>query len=91
MSGRLRACDVRQLLWTPDGWTHAGDAVGTVVAWSHARKLCRERLSIQPGYQFGYLVGATCSDGTVGKYRFALTPHPGFLVNGHLARVPWDT
>ncbi|WP_244291234.1 hypothetical protein [Streptomyces subrutilus] len=56
-----------QLLWTPDGWTHAGDAVGTVVAWSHARKLCRERLSIQPGYQLGYLVGATCSDGTVGK------------------------
>ncbi|MGW0749324.1 hypothetical protein [Streptomyces sp. NPDC002587] len=56
-----------QLLWTPDGWTHARDAVGTVVAWAHARKLSRERLSIQPGYQLGYLVGATCSDGTVGK------------------------
>ncbi|MFG2341554.1 hypothetical protein [Streptomyces yangpuensis] len=56
-----------QLLWTPDGWTHARDAVGTVVAWSQARKLHRGRLSIQPGYEFGYLVGATCSDGTVGK------------------------
>ncbi|WP_328739579.1 hypothetical protein OHA91_17295 [Streptomyces erythrochromogenes] len=38
-----------------------------MVAWSQARKLCRVRLSIQPGYEFGYLVGATCSDGTVGK------------------------
>ncbi|MCX5195885.1 hypothetical protein OOK31_18645 [Streptomyces sp. NBC_00249] len=61
-----------QLLWTPDGWTHARDAVGTVVAWSHARKLCRERLSVQPGYQLGYLVGATCSDGTVGKNHVSL-------------------
>ncbi|WP_261993447.1 hypothetical protein [Streptomyces sp. 3211.6] len=56
-----------QLLSTPDGWTHARDATGTVVAWAHARKLCRERLSIVPGYQLGYLIGATCSDGTVGK------------------------
>ncbi len=56
-----------QLLWTPDGWTHARDAVGTVVAWSQARKLRRGRFSVQPGYEFGYLVGATCSDGTVGK------------------------
>ncbi|MDD9377962.1 hypothetical protein M8Z33_15105 [Streptomyces sp. ZAF1911] len=56
-----------QLLRTPGGWTHAGDAVGTVVAWAHARKLRRERLSIRPGYQLGYLIGATCSDGTVGK------------------------
>ncbi|WP_237292899.1 hypothetical protein [Streptomyces katrae] len=53
-----------QLLSTPDGWTHARDATGTVVAWAHARKLCRERLSIVPGYQLGYLIGATCSDGT---------------------------
>lgn len=51
-----------QLLWTPDGWTHARDALGTVVAWAHARKLRRERLSVQPGYQLGYLVGATCSN-----------------------------
>ncbi|MEU3912201.1 MULTISPECIES: hypothetical protein [unclassified Streptomyces] len=56
-----------QLLSTPDGWTHARDALGTVIAWTHARKLCRERLSVTPGYPFGYLVGATCSDGTVGK------------------------
>ncbi|MFJ7968712.1 hypothetical protein [Streptomyces sp. NPDC096324] len=55
-----------QLLGTPDGWVHARDAEGTVVAWTHARKLCRERLTIKPGYEFGYLMGATCSDGTVG-------------------------
>jgi len=55
------------MLGTPDGWVHARDAEGTVLAWTHARKLCRERLTIKPGYDFGYLVGATCSDGTVGK------------------------
>ncbi|MFF3264220.1 hypothetical protein ACFYWO_34250 [Streptomyces sp. NPDC002932] len=55
-----------QLLGTPDGWVHARDAIGTVLAWTHARKLCRERLTIRPGYDFGYFVGATCADGTVG-------------------------
>ncbi|MEV5600380.1 hypothetical protein AB0L33_02930 [Streptomyces sp. NPDC052299] len=55
-----------QLLGTPDGWVHARDAAGTVLAWTHARKLCRERLTIRPGYDFGYFVGATCADGTVG-------------------------
>ncbi|MEU7302246.1 hypothetical protein [Streptomyces sp. NPDC007206] len=56
-----------QMLGTPDGWIHARDAQGTVLAWTPARKLVRQRLSIDPGYEFGYLVGATCSDGTVGK------------------------
>ncbi len=55
------------LLSTPDGWVHAADAVGTTVAWTHARKLCRERPTIKPGYEFGYFVGATCADGTVYK------------------------
>ncbi|MFE2561335.1 hypothetical protein ACFXGT_36055 [Streptomyces sp. NPDC059352] len=55
------------LLATPNGWTHAADAAGMTVAWTHARKLCRERLMIWPGYEFGYFVGATCADGTVGK------------------------
>ncbi|MFC8915451.1 hypothetical protein ACFT5C_06740 [Streptomyces sp. NPDC057116] len=54
------------LLVTPDGWVHAGDAKDTVVAWTPARKLCRKRVCIQPGYEFGYFVGATCADGTVG-------------------------
>ncbi len=55
------------LLLTPDGWTHAADAAGTTVAWTYARKLCRERPVIRPGYELGYFVGATCADGTVGK------------------------
>ncbi|MFF3606433.1 hypothetical protein [Streptomyces sp. NPDC002463] len=55
------------LLLTPDGWTRAADAAGKTVAWTHAKKLCRERLTIRPGYEFGYFVGATCADGTVYK------------------------
>ena len=31
-----------QLLNTPDGWVHARDAEGAVLAWTPARKLCRE-------------------------------------------------
>ncbi|WP_424854423.1 hypothetical protein [Streptomyces sp. SAI-170] len=56
-----------QMLSTPDGWCHARDTKGAVLAWTPARKLCRERLTITPGYEFGYLLGATCSDGTVGE------------------------
>lgn len=44
------------LLLTPDGWTRAADLRGKTVAWTHARKLCRERLTIRPGYEFGYFV-----------------------------------
>ncbi|MER6224677.1 hypothetical protein ABT189_29690 [Streptomyces sp900105755] len=56
-----------QLLGTPDGWVHARDAAGAVLAWTPPRKLCRERLTIKLGYEFGYMIGAGCSDGTVGK------------------------
>src|SRR5690606_14151013 len=55
------------LLATPGGWTRAEDATGSTVAWTHARKLCRERLTFRMGYAFGYFVGATCADGTVGR------------------------
>ncbi|MFF7776031.1 hypothetical protein ACFZCG_16575 [Streptomyces tanashiensis] len=55
------------LLLTPDGWTRAADVAGSTVAWTQAKKLCRERPTIQPGYEFGYFVGATCADGTVYK------------------------
>ncbi|WP_327415563.1 hypothetical protein [Streptomyces sp. NBC_01233] len=56
-----------QLLRTRDGWIPAGDAAGSTVVWTPPRKLCRTRLTMRPGYEFGYLVGATCADGTVGK------------------------
>ncbi|WGP10931.1 hypothetical protein [Streptomyces sp. SH5] len=55
------------LLATPGGWIRAEDAAGRTIAWTHARKLCRERLTFRMGYAFGYVVGATCADGTVGK------------------------
>ncbi|WP_327254274.1 hypothetical protein [Streptomyces sp. NBC_01244] len=55
-----------QLVATPAGWVPAAEAAGSAVLWSPARKLCRRRLEIRSGYEFGYLVGATCSDGTVG-------------------------
>ncbi|MEU6484597.1 hypothetical protein [Streptomyces sp. NPDC046887] len=55
------------LLATPDGWTPARETAGATVAWTPARKLCRVRFPIRPGEAFGYLVGATCADGTVGK------------------------
>ncbi|MEU5329175.1 hypothetical protein [Streptomyces parvus] len=55
------------LLATPDGWIRAEDATGKTIAWTHARKVCRERLTFRMGYAFGYVVGATCADGTVGK------------------------
>ncbi|MEU8684680.1 hypothetical protein [Streptomyces sp. NPDC048611] len=59
--------DASLLLSSPDGWVHAAEAMDTVVEWTPARKLCRERLSLRPGYHFGYLIGATCADGTVGS------------------------
>jgi hypothetical protein len=56
-----------QELGTPSGWLPVLDATGAMVAWTPARKLCRVRLTLRPGYDFGYFVGATCADGTVGK------------------------
>lgn len=55
-----------QLLATSTGWLPAAEALGSAVAWTPPRKLCRQRLEIRPGYEFGYWVGATCADGTVG-------------------------
>ncbi|MFF4294723.1 hypothetical protein ACFY0N_13795 [Streptomyces vinaceus] len=49
------------------GWIRAGDAMGAALMWTPARKLCRTRLTIRPGYELGYWVGATCADGTVGS------------------------
>ncbi len=62
----------RQELCTADGWVPAVDAANTLLAWTHGRKLCRERLDIRPGYEFGYFLGATCADGTVGKNSVSL-------------------
>ncbi|WP_232108274.1 MULTISPECIES: hypothetical protein [Streptomyces] len=76
-----------QMLGTPDGWVHARDAEGTVLAWTHARKLCRERLTIKPGYEFGYMIGANCSDGTVGKNYVSLVVNDEAFASRYAACV----
>ncbi|WOX22936.1 hypothetical protein [Streptomyces solicathayae] len=75
------------LLLTPDGWTHAADAEGATVAWTHARKLCRERLTIWPGYEFGYFVGATCADGTTGKNYVSLVVNEEWFASRYAAAL----
>jgi GTP cyclohydrolase I len=54
-------------LATPEGWDEARNLSGRYVEWTAARKLCRTRPELTFGYEFGYLIGAVCSDGTVGK------------------------
>ena len=54
-------------LATPGGWQEAKDVAGTQIEWTPPRKLCRRRPKIRTGYDFGYMVGASCADGTVGK------------------------
>ncbi len=54
-------------LATPDGWREAQDVEGSLVEWTPPRKLCRQRPQLTTGYDFGYMVGAACADGTVGR------------------------
>ncbi|AIG80640.1 Hypothetical protein AJAP_39295 [Amycolatopsis japonica] len=54
-------------LATPKGWVEAKDVEGSFIEWTHARKLCRDRWKPKFGYDFGYVIGATCSDGTVAE------------------------
>jgi hypothetical protein len=56
-----------QELATPDGRVLASRVADAPVVWTPARKLCRERLVIKPGYELGYVVGAMCADATVGR------------------------
>ncbi|MFI5620984.1 hypothetical protein [Streptomyces sp. NPDC051567] len=77
--GRTFTVAPDQLLSTGDGWIPAGEATGSVVAWTPPRTLCRTRPTIRPGYEFGYLVGATCAEGTVGKnYASLIVNDEGF-------------
>jgi GTP cyclohydrolase I len=52
-------------LATPEGWKEAKDVEGTFIEWTHAKKLCRNRWRPTLGYDFGYVVGTVCADGTV--------------------------
>ena len=53
-------------LATPQGWQEAKDVEGSYIEWTPPRKLCRRRWQPMVGYEFGYALGALCSDGTVG-------------------------
>ncbi|MET9652067.1 hypothetical protein ABZZ44_17575 [Streptomyces sp. NPDC006460] len=75
------------LLATPDGWTRAREAAGATVAWTPARKLCRERLRISPGYDLGYFIGATCADGTVGRNYVSLVVNEEWFASRYAAAL----
>ena len=52
---------------TPEGWMEAKDLEGRFVEWTPPKSLCRKRYPPKVGGAFGYTVGATFSDGTVGQ------------------------
>ncbi|TNC28263.1 GTP cyclohydrolase I FolE [Amycolatopsis alkalitolerans] len=54
-------------LATPKGWMEAKDVEGTFIEWTAARKLCRDRWKPTLGYDFGYVIGSVCADGTVAE------------------------
>ena len=53
-------------LATPDGWQEAKDVAGTFIEWTPPKSLTRHRRYPRTGYEFGYVIGVVCSDGTVG-------------------------
>jgi GTP cyclohydrolase I len=57
---------------TPEGWVEAQGLKGRFVEWTAPRSLCRPRYAPNAGYEFGYTVGAVCSDGTVAKRHLSL-------------------
>jgi GTP cyclohydrolase I len=59
-------------LATPTGWVEAKDVEGTFIEWTHARKLCRDRWKPTLGYDFGYVLGTVCADGTVAERHVSL-------------------
>jgi GTP cyclohydrolase I len=77
-------------LATPDGWMEAKDVLGQDIEWTPARKLCRERPRLTIGRDFGYMVGATCADGTVGKNYVSLVVND-FEYAKKFAFAVWDS
>ncbi len=83
-------------LATPSGWMEAKDVAGTLIEWTQARKLRRDRW--QP--KLGYAAGAVCANGTVGdRYvslvvndeeyakKFAESLHRAFGINARIESV----
>lgn len=57
---------------TPDGWFEAKDLQGKSIEWTFPKSLHRNRYEPMPTYDFGYVIGAIFSDGTVGKRYLSL-------------------
>lgn len=87
-------------LATPSGWMEAKDVEGTFIEWTPARKLCRDRWEPTLGYEFGYVIGTVCADGTVGdRYvslvvndkdyakKFAESLHRAFGIDARIEEV----
>lgn len=69
--GRIRLTPDHPLA-TPEGWVEAGGSLGRNVEWTNPRSLHRSPYPPRLGYAFGYVVGATFSDGTVGDRYLSL-------------------
>jgi GTP cyclohydrolase I len=57
---------------TPEGWSEAKDVAGSYIEWTAARSLSRRRWPPRTGYDFGYVVGTVCADGSVGARSVSL-------------------
>lgn len=57
---------------TPEGWAEAKDLEGRLVEWTRPQSLWRKRYPPKVGHAFGYAVGATFADGTVGNRYLSL-------------------
>jgi GTP cyclohydrolase I len=57
---------------TPEGWLEAKDATGSYLEWTPARSLSRRRWRPVTGYDFGYVIGTVCADGSVGARSVSL-------------------
>lgn len=62
---------------TSRGWVEAADLEGCEIEWTPPKVLCRSSITPRMGYSLGYVIGAVCSDGTVGKRSISL------VVNEH--------
>ena len=78
-------------LATADGWREARDVAGGFIEWTHPRHLSRTRPRMRYGYEFGYWLGAVCSDGTVGKNYVSLVVNDVEFAKKFAETLRWST
>ncbi len=74
---------------TPEGWVEAKDLAGRYVEWTPPRRLCRTRPEPVLGYEFGYVLGATCSDGTVADRYVSLVVNDRDFAKKFASALEW--